>query len=136
MSDVETVINTIAKLVKSEPWRRGQGQPLNALDPTWNIQRSLLCDGKITPKGDGWWQCTKCGYCGNHTYNGVHRPINSPLVYLMSSINGYLLAREKEGVGVDAALEQIFHITGVALRYAAASRSEDLESYVQRLIVL
>lgn len=135
MSDVEQT-SKIAEVVRNEPWRRGSGQPLGALDPTWNIQRSIPCDGVISYEaGSNWWHCTKCGYCGNHGYQGVHRPINSPLTYLIASINGYLLAREKEGIPHETALEQMYHVAGVALRYAAATKSEDLGSYVQKLVL-
>jgi hypothetical protein len=129
MSDVE-------QLAKQEPWRRGQGQPQNALDPTWTIERSSQCDGKIKYEGSSeWWSCTKCGYCGKHGYRQVHRPINHPQVYLMASVLGYIAKRAKEGVDRGLAVRQMLHVAGVAIRYAASKKSEELGDYVQQLIV-
>jgi hypothetical protein len=130
MSDV------IEELAKQEPWRRGQGQPANALDPTWNIERSAPCDGEIKyHAGSVWWSCEKCGYCGKHGYRGLHRPINDPQVYLIRSVISYIAQRANEGVSRAAALKQMFHIAGVAIRYAASKKTEELEDYVQQLIV-
>jgi hypothetical protein len=129
MSDVE-------RITKEEPWRRGQGQPSNALDPTWNIERSAPCDGKIKyHAGSEWWECTKCGYCGKHGYRQVHRPINDPYVYLVASVLGYFAQRAKEGVSRDLSLRQMFHIAGVAIRYATSKKSDELKDYVEQLIV-
>jgi hypothetical protein len=137
MSDVEQIVSKIEQLVQREPWRRGQGQSRNALDPTWSIARSVRCDGQIGYEpGSKWWFCKKCGFCGNHGYGHAHRAIHNPTVYLANSINDYLLQREREGVDAETAMEQMVHIAGVAIRYAAAKKSEDIGSYVQQLIVL
>ncbi len=127
MSDVE-------QLVKNEPWRRGQGQAQDALDPTWSIERSARCQGAVKYHEGGWWSC-ECGYCGKHGYQHVHKPINHPHVYLVSSILGYLARRAKEGVSRELSIRQMLHIAGVAIRYASTKRSEELGDYVQQLIV-
>lgn len=130
MSDV------VEELVQEEPWRRGQGQPHNALDPTWSIERSALCDGTIKYHEDSvWWSCEKCGYCGKHGYRNVHRPINHPHVYLVASVIGYIAQRAREGVSRELSIRQMLHVAGVAIRYATSKRSEELGDYVQQYIV-
>lgn len=129
MSDVE-------KLVQQEPWRLGSGQPVNALDPTWKTERTARCDGSIRYEaGSNWWVCQKCGRCGDHDFAKAHRPINDPIVYFAQSMEEYISKREKEGVSRELATYQLFHIAGVAIRYAATVESEDLEDYVQKMVV-
>lgn len=129
MSDVE-------ELVKREPWRLGSGQPLNALDPTWTEERSKQCGGGIEYEaGTDWWFCKKCGCCGNHDFAKKHRAINDPAVYFAQSMEDFLQRRAEEGVSREQALYQMFHVTGVALRYAGSIPSERLKDYVQQLIV-
>jgi hypothetical protein len=126
----------IEELVKQEPWRRGQGQPRNALDPTWNIGRSAPCTGKTKYRaGTDWWECTGCGYLGKLSYRHVHHPINHPHVYLMASILGYIAQRAKEGISRDLSIRQMLHIAGVAIRYATHRKASELDDYVQRLTV-
>lgn len=127
MSDVE-------KLVNREPWRRGLGQPTNALDPTWNAERSVKCGGNIRhERGSSWWWCEKCGCCGNHDFAKAHRPINDPFVYLLQSVRDYVAQRKKEGVSEELAMQQMAHIAGVSIRYAAAVPPEQLADYIQKV---
>lgn len=129
MSDV------IEELVKREPWRRGQGQPRNALDPTWSISRSAPCAGKVRyHAGSEWWECTQCGYMGKLSYQHVHQPINHPYVYLIASVLGYIAQRAKEGVSRDLSIRQMLHIAGVAIRYATSVKSEELKDYIERFV--
>lgn len=129
MSDVE-------ELVKREPWRRGLGQPLNALDPTWNIERSIECDGGYDyyADGSGWWFCKKCGYHGRSSYHG-HKPINDPSVFFLHSVDDFLAKRKAQGVVMETAVAQMMYIAGVVLRYAASVKPEQLGDYVQQLVV-
>lgn len=127
MSDVE-------ELVKKEPWRRGQGQPINALDPTWNIERSRECTGEIDYEaGTNWWWCKKCGYCNKLSYTTRHKPIRDPFAYLMTSIDEFIKTVPLENR--ELRLRQLFHVAGVAIRYAARKSPAELEAYVQQLIV-
>lgn len=126
----------VATLVRDEPWRVGSGQPKNAMDPTWDPERTARCNGEISyENGTGWWVCQKCGRCGDHDFAKAHRPINNPTVFLIQSIEQYIQKREAEGVSHELATNQMFHIIGVAIRYAASVKSEDVGEYVQRLVV-
>lgn len=128
MSDVE-------ELVKREPWRLGAGQPLNAQDPTWTAERSERCGGDIEYTAGKWWFCKKCGCCGDHDFAKAHRAINDPVVYFMQSVKDYVARRMEEGVPRGLAEYQMFHVAGVAIRYASSVKSEELGAYVQQLIV-
>lgn len=129
MSDVE-------KLVQHEPWRIGAGQPKNALDPTWKTEKTARCNGDIKREpGSDWWYCTECGCCGNHDFARAHRPINDPVVYFAQSMEEFISARMKEGVSRELATRQLFHVAGVAIRYAASVKSEEIGSYIQQLVV-
>lgn len=129
MSDVE-------KLVQREPWRLGSGQPENALDPTWDSNRTERCNGNIKYEtGSKWWYCTKCGRCGNHDFAKAHRPINDPVVFFAQSMEDYISKRRAEGVSRELATYQMFHIAGVAIRYAMAKSPDDIGDYVKQLIV-
>lgn len=128
MSDVE-------ELVKREPWRTGQGQPLNALDPTWNIERSVLCDGEVGYEGGThWWFCTKCGYCSKQHITYAHQPIVSPLTYFRASMEEFLQSRREQGVDEDLANNELFHVMGVAVRYATHMRSGNLAESIQKMV--
>lgn len=107
--------------------------PTNALDPTWNIDRSKPCDGKPVHHGGKWWSCDKCGYCGKYGFGHSHSAINHPYVYLMSSVLAYIAQRAKEGVGRDLSIKQMLHIAGVAIRYASTRKTEQIADYIQHI---
>jgi hypothetical protein len=124
---------SIEQLVTNEPWRTGVGQPKNALDPTWTIERSIHCDGEQTfEHGTNWWWCEKCGYCSKSA-TPFHLPINNPHDFLEESIHEYIRARSAEGVSDDLAMDQIAHIAGMAVRYASTIKSINLKSYLEQL---
>lgn len=133
---------SLRDLAQLEPWRLGKGQPRNALDPTWtpNVLNNF-CDGEINWEGDtDWWVCTRCGYVGSAHYTR-HRPVQTPAFYLLHSMLFYLKKRAQrppkappELVGAEV-FKQMLFVTGVALRYAATLRPEDLGKYVDRLVV-
>ncbi len=133
---------SLQELAQLQPWRLGKGQPLNALDPTWTPSvLNNLCDGEIDWEGDtDWWVCTKCGYVGS-SYYPKHRPIQTPVFFLIHSILFFLKKRAHDPPKVapelvtGEVLKQMLFIAGVALRYAATQRPEDLGKYVDRLVI-
>lgn len=128
MSDVRT-------LVQKEPWRLGAGQPKNALDPTWNTDKTTRCNGDIAYEdGTNWWVCQKCGCCGNHDFAKAHRPINDPGVFFVESVANYVAQREQEGVSRELASKQLLHIAAVAIRYAASVKADEINGYIERLV--
>ncbi len=132
---------TLQELAQLEPWRLGKGQPRNALDPTWTP--SVLnnpCDGEIDWEGDTeWWVCSKCGYVGSAHYTR-HQPIQTPEFYFLHSVLFYLNRRAHDPPKVSPEMvatevvRQMLFIAGVALRYAATQRPEDLGKYADRLV--
>lgn len=129
-------MSDVAKLVQHEPWRVGAGQPENALDPTWDAERTARCGGDIKHEpGSDWWFCEKCGRCGDHDFARAHRPINDPVVFFAKSMEDYVAKRMEEGVSRELATRQMFHVAGVAIRYAASVKSEEIGDYVQRMVV-
>ena len=124
-------MSAVLKLVLKEPWRIGQGQHVNALDPSWsNIERPL-CNGEIEWEGTSrWWWCRACGYCGCWTVTH-HHPIVHPLDQLMNSLQAFTQRRQDEGLTHDEALNQALHVAGVALRYAATMPADKLGDYVR-----
>jgi hypothetical protein len=130
------MMSDVAALIEKEPWRLGSGQPVNALDPTWTTERSKPCGGDIEYEtGTKWWWCKKCGCCGSHDFAKMHRAINDPSVYCLQSVEEYLKRREQEGISREHAIYQMFHVAGVALRYAASVPTEELASYIKQLVV-
>lgn len=126
----------VEELVQQEPWRVGAGQPANALDPTWKTELTARCGGNIKREpGTDWWFCEDCGCCGNHDFAKAHRPINDPVVFFAQSMEEYISKRVAEGVSRELATRQMFHVAGVAIRYAASVKSEDLGDYVRQLVV-
>lgn len=124
---------SVEELVKKEPWRRGVGQPDNALDPTWNAERSLPCSGDIiAEEGTGWWWCAKCGYCGKGNIH-AHRPVQNPMLYLMERLQEYLGKRSVEGIETAEAIYQAAQIAGMAIGYAGSVKTEQLKDYLDRL---
>lgn len=133
---------TLRELARQEPWRLGKGQPRNALDPTW--EPSVLnnpCDGDIEWEGStGWWVCTKCGYVGSACYT-QHQPIQTPGYYFLHSVLYFINKRadqpiqgDPEGALADVVNQMLF-VAGVALRYAATQKPEDLSKYIDQLIL-
>jgi hypothetical protein len=128
MSDVE-------KLVRREPWRRGQGQPRNALDSTWTVERSRHCDGQPVFVDNQWWYCNTCGYCDNQYLTFAHAPVDDPIVFLMREVEAFLAQRQQQGLDRELAIKQACHIASVALRYAGSKDPTSLQDYVKHLIV-
>lgn len=129
MSDVKSI-------ALSEPWRLGSGEPENAMDPTWDPERTARCDGQVKYEtGSKWWVCEKCGRCGDHDFARAHRPIKDPVVFWAESMKAYIEAREKEGVSRELATYQLFHIAGVAIKYASTIPSDEIGNYVDQLVV-
>lgn len=128
---------SVEELVEKEPWRLGSGQPQGALDPTWTIERSLLCDGQAEyecTEGSSWWWCQKCGYCSKSSVN-LHTPIQEPVQFLTESISAYLAKRQDQGVAPKLAMEQLSHVAGMAIRYATGFKTELLPRYLEQLKV-
>ena len=126
---------SIEEVVRREPWRLGVGQPINALDPTWSIQRSLPCEGEVAfEPGSKWWCCQACGYCGTSTIHR-HHPVQNPVTFFQERFQDYLAKRASEGVEPVAALEQALQIAGTALGYASAIKTEGLSEYLNKLVV-
>ena len=124
---------SVEELVTREPWRRGSGQPINALDPTWNIKRSIPCDGEIAfEDGTRWWWCKRCGYCGKHTFH-QHVPIQDPLTFMLERIQDYMNKRVAEGVTREAAIHQMMQLAGTVIGYGSVIKTEDLRFYLDQL---
>lgn len=129
-------------LAQLQPWRRGKGQPRNALDPTW--VPSVLdnpCEGEIEWEGDtSWWVCKRCGYVGSACFTH-HKTVVSPGLYFLHSVLFFLKRRAERPPPVappqvlTEVVRQMLFIAGAALRYAAVQRSEELGEYVDRLVV-
>lgn len=126
---------SVEELVQREPWRRGAGQPRNALDPTWSIAKSIPCNGEIGfETGTKWWWCEQCGYCGTSSYH-AHATVKNPMMFLAENIQGYLDKRSQEGVSRESAIEQMLQVAGTALGYAASFRTDTLKDYLDQLKV-
>lgn len=119
----------LQELAAKEPWRRGYGLPVNALDPTWEPgPRDLFCKGEVDwEAGTGWWVCQKCGYIGNAT-SQLHRPAEAPLALFLDAVKFFL---SKKG-NSEQAHHQMAFIAATALRYAAVH--PDLREYAARLV--
>lgn len=128
---------SVEELVVKEPWRRGSGQPINALDPTWSIKRSIPCNGEIAFEvGTDWWWCKQCGFCGKQSlkYNShFHVPVQDPMTFMLERIQQYVEKRVTEGVPREAALQQMMQIAGTAIGYGSTLKTEDLKDYLDQL---
>jgi hypothetical protein len=122
---------SVFELVQKEPWRTGQGQPRSILDPLWRAEE--LCDGTIEWEGNTpWWWCTKCGFCGMHTFT-EHRPIEEPTTFFLKGVADFMHRAAARGLDPMTAIGQALYVAGMALRYAAANGAVDLKSFVERL---
>jgi hypothetical protein len=131
--------SNIERLVNQEPWRVNQGQPKNALDPTWEGVEKQLCDGEVdfesTPDGTtGWWFCSSCGYC-SHGTSTAHAPVEHPMHYFFHSLLFYYRRRVVQGLPPTVATNQALFAAGVALRYAAVRPPDQFRGYTQTLAV-
>ena len=126
----------LQKLAEQEPWRTGRGTPRNALDPTWMPGvGDRQCEGTIVWEGNGpWWFCSRCGYIGSSP-TPIHRPIQHPLDFFVSSIFFYIRKGLEPATRVpkETATLQALYVTGVALRNAAVQRSR-LGMYLEQLL--
>jgi len=119
----------LQELAEQEPWRQGEGLPVNALDPTWEPgPRDLLCDGEVDwEPGTRWWVCQKCGFVGM-SYTQRHRAAESPITFLMDAIRFFISKRGNS----QRTTHQMAFIAGTALRYAAVH--PNLREYAARLV--
>lgn len=116
-------------LAREEPWRQGLGQPINALDPTWEPGlRDIPCQGPVEHEpGTRWWVCQSCGFVGS-SYTPIHPRAEDPYMFLRSSIDFFL---NKKGSSMRA-WQTMALVAGTALRYAAVAT--DVRDYLARLV--
>jgi hypothetical protein len=127
-------MSIVAELASFEPWRTGQGQPRNALDPTWSGYDPPLCQGAIEWEGvSKWWWCTKCGHCGWFSVTN-HYPVQSPVSYLLHSMVFFFRKRRQQRVPTLPTIAQALFTAGAALHYAAVTPPNQLGQYVQEHI--
>lgn len=118
-----------------EPWRTGQGQAHNALDPTWEPVHQTLCQGSIAWEGSTkWWTCTACGHCGFWS-NTTHHPTSSPYWSFIQGLQYFFRKREQQRTPVAISIRQALYVAGVVLRYAATKPPDQLGYYVQEHLV-
>lgn len=126
-------MSVVQEVVSFEPWRTGQGQPRNALDPTWPGYTPALCNGAIEWEGiSRWWWCTQCGYCGFLTRT-EHYPVQTPLAFFLHGVVFFFRRRVTQGMPAPVSAGQALFTAGVALRYAAATPPNQLGRYVQNM---
>ncbi len=124
----------VDEIAAYEPWRLGQGQPKNALDPTWPGYNPDYCNGEVEWEGvTKWWWCTKCGYCGWFSRT-EHFPVETPLSYLVHSVVFFFRKRQEQGMPALPAAGQALFTAGMALRYAATMPPQELGAYATNLI--
>jgi hypothetical protein len=123
-------MSEVKELVQRQPWRIGQGQAKNALDPMWVGHEPALCTGEIVwETGSKWWWCKECGYC-SCLPTTAHPVPEHPKDYYKKSLDHFYKTRLQQGLTVEEAELQAYHLTGIALRVAASLSPEELGRFV------
>lgn len=126
-------------LAQTEPWRLGQGAPMNCMDPIWAHDTTQKCTGKAYDiewePGTEWWWCRACGKVSNSHYL-EHYVVEEPGRYFDLSLAHFMERRKTQGLPVAEAEDQAHHIMGLALRVAAAHRPEALARLMDSVLRL
>lgn len=127
-------------LVRTEPWRNGQGRPRNNLDPIWASDTLIICDATVDSlvwetSATGWWWCLECGHCSS-MHNTTHYIVESPEIYHQKSLEQYYKRRATQDFPEQEAQQQALHITAITLRVAASKRPEEFAKLVDDIIAL
>lgn len=127
-------------LVKTEPWRGGQGRPSSMVSPMWANDDLIVCLASVAEleweaNSSGWWWCLRCGHCSN-MHNITHYVVESPERYHQLSLSQFYKRRDTQKFPRHDAHDQALHIAAIAIRVAASKRPEEFAKLVEDIIAL